>query len=100
MAFGLGHTQCLSVIGELKANWRRVSEPVFLKVLVDPKTLRAQIANEGLFTCVKAQMSLQIVFETEGFPAVRADVRSLSSVEALVSSQAFPQGKCLFTAPA
>ncbi len=73
---------------------------MFLKVLVDPKTLRAQIANEGLFTCVKAQMSLQIVFETEGFPAVRADVRSLSSVEALVSSQAFPQGKCLFTAPA
>lgn len=45
-------------------------------------------------------MSLQIVFETEGFSAVRADVRSLSSVEALVPSQAFPQGKCLFTAPA
>lgn len=72
-------------------------ESVFLKVLEDPKTLRAQVANEGLFTRVKAQVSLEIVFETEAFPAVWADVRSLSSVEALVPSQAFPQGKCLFT---
>lgn len=70
---------------------------MFLEVLEDPETLGAQAANEGLFPGVKAQVSLEIVFETEALPAVRADVRSLSRVEALVPPQAFPQGERLFT---
>lgn len=100
MAFGLGHKTFAPLLKSSEANWRRVSESVFLKVLEDPKTLGAQAANEGLFPSVKAQVSLEIVLEAEALPAVRADVRSLSRVEALVPSQAFPQGECLFALPA
>lgn len=63
---------------------------MFLQVLRDPKTLGAQVARERLFTGVKAQVSLEIVFETEGLSAVRTVVRSFSGVKSLVPSQALP----------
>lgn len=78
----------------------RMSPSVFFQVLGNAKTLGAQVANVGLFVSVKAQMSLEIVLETEAFFTMRTVVRSLSSVKPFVSSQALPQSEPLFTASA
>lgn len=68
---------------------------VFLKVPEDSEALGAEGAGERSLTCVKAQVSLQIVPKPEAFPTLEAAVRLVPRVEPLMPAEAFPQGEHL-----
>lgn len=68
---------------------------VLRQVSRDPKLLVAGAAAVRLLTSVEAQMRLQVFPQTEAFAALGAHVRPLAGVEPPVATEALPQSERL-----